>query len=405
MTSEHRGAGGLRAVVVAGEAGSGKTTLGRALARRLGAAVLDLDPLTEPLLDGLRDLLGGPHWLTGPHAGTVRAARYAALRETARDVLGAGSSVVLVAPFTAELRGGPEWELLRAALAPAVPEVIHLQGSPEVLARRRAARGQLRDGFREQVVAPPPRVPHTAVDVLLDPRQQEARAALALGALTPPDPAHPVFGRPYDAVLLDLDGTLVDSTPAVLRAWARLGEEFGIPGDAVQRNHGRPAEGLLARFLAPAEAARALTRVEELETADVDGVVALPGAKELLGRLPTGRWAVVTSGTTPVAGARLAAAGLVRPSVFVTRDRVRHPKPHPEPFLLAATELGVDPSRCLVLEDAPAGIASAVAAGCTAIGIAGTVGAGELGAADLVVESLEQVRFESSARAVRVFPA
>ena len=391
-------------VVVAGPAGSGKTTLGKALARRIGAAALDLDVLTNPLLDGLGDLLSGGHWLSGPDSARVRAARYSVLREVAGDLVRNGMPVVLIAPFTAELQGMGEWDLLRTAVAPHDPAVIYLNGPAELLAERRAARGESRDAYRTDVPPREPRVPHTSIDVVLSPRQQELRAAQALGAVIPPDAAEPVFARTYEAVLFDLDGTLVDSTPAVLRSWARLGEEFGVPAEAVQRNHGRPPEGLLAEFLAPAEVDRAVALVETFETEDVEGVTALPGALDLLAQLPAHRYAIVTSGTRPVAGARIARAGIVQPAVFVTRDRVTKPKPDPQPFLMAAHELGVDPRRCLVFEDAPAGVHSAVAAGCTVIAMVGTVGADELGQADLVIESLEHLRAVVCESGVQLIP-
>ena len=94
------------AVVVAGPAGSGKSTLGRALAAELRAPLVDLDSVTTPLLDALPDEALGGHWLTSPHAGAIRAGRYAALRATAADALSTTGRVVVVAPFTAELAGG-----------------------------------------------------------------------------------------------------------------------------------------------------------------------------------------------------------------------------------------------------------------------------------------------------------
>jgi sugar-phosphatase len=148
--------------VVAGPAGSGKTTLGRALAGRLGAVLIDLDRVTNPLLDALGDQVApGGHWNDPRLRPTVRPARYTALLAVASDQV--AENLVLVAPFTAELRGGPEWSALLAAVAPAVPRVVWLDASPAVLAARRDARGEDRDRF------PPaspesPRVPHQRVD-------------------------------------------------------------------------------------------------------------------------------------------------------------------------------------------------------------------------------------------------
>ncbi|MFB9375343.1 HAD-IA family hydrolase [Kineococcus gynurae] len=376
---------------MAGTAGSGKTTLGRAVARSVGAALLDLDTVTNPLLDELAPVLPGDHWLSSPVAAEIRRGRYAALRATAADVLAGGVPVVLVAPFTAELRGGVEWRELLAALAPHQPTVLHLDGPDDVLAARRAVRGASRDAFRSNVSSTArPLVPHVRVDVLLSPAQQLFRARQALG-LRAPVPASELFQLEFSGFLFDLDGTLVDSTPAVLRAWARLAMEFGFPLDVVQDNHGRPARPLLAELLPPDRVDVALARVLEFENTDVDDVVPTPGAVDLLAALPPERVALVTSGRRSVVRARLAAAGMAAPAVTVTRDDVTEPKPHPEPYLAGAAALGLDAADCLAVEDAPAGIRSARAAGCRVLAVRGTVDDADLVGADLVVDSLDQL--------------
>lgn len=162
------------ALVVAGIAGSGKSTLGAALARALQAPLLDLDSLTNPLLDRLDGALG-EHWLRGPFGARIREGRYAALRRTAIDVLDSVGVVVLVAPFTAELRGGDEWERLSGDLAPAVVRVIHLIGDPAVFAARRELRGEPRDAHRlsnpdESAIG----IPAICVDAELPTEQQLA---------------------------------------------------------------------------------------------------------------------------------------------------------------------------------------------------------------------------------------
>ena len=157
------------AFVVAGPAGSGKSTLARALATRTGAVLLDQDVLTNALLDGLAEgagLIG--HWNDPQHRSWVRPARYAALRAVAADQVRLGRDVVLVAPFTAELGGGEEWHLLRAALAPAETSVLWLDAPASVLAARLQERGEPRD--RRWASPEPatqldaPRVPHVRVD-------------------------------------------------------------------------------------------------------------------------------------------------------------------------------------------------------------------------------------------------
>lgn len=147
---------------VAGPAASGKTTLARALATRLDAVLLDLDTVTNPLLEALAgDLAPGGHWNDPRLRPKVRPARYAALLAVAADQV--THDVVLVAPFTAELRGGPEWAALLAAVSPAVPRVVWLDGSPALLAARREARGEPRDRF-EPAPREQPRVPHQRLD-------------------------------------------------------------------------------------------------------------------------------------------------------------------------------------------------------------------------------------------------
>ncbi|MCS5720083.1 HAD-IA family hydrolase [Herbiconiux sp. CPCC 205763] len=423
-------------VIVAGAAGSGKSTLGRELARSLGAALLDLDSLTNPLLEGLgSELAGDAHWNDARLRSVVRPARYAALRAMVADQVLVGGSAVLVAPFTAELLGGIEWQhLVGAAGTP--PRVVWMRASPELLAERRRIRSAERDAH---VVDPPadhaPLVPHLSVDASLptaeqladvlgqlgvDPRRDDGhdRHGRVDGLGTPPVgglDAHgradrldargappvegdrslpadsPVFARTFAAGLFDLDGTLIDSTPAVLRSWAQLSEEYGLETDLLASGHGRPASQVIAAGFPEHLAAEALARVTEIEAADLDGIVALDGAARLLDSLPDSARAIVTSGTRLIAGNRIGAAGLTPPAVLVTFDDVTNGKPHPEPFLLAASRLGVDPANCVVFEDAPAGLAAAKAAGCATVGIVGTHDEHELDA-DLLVDGLFQLR-------------
>ncbi|WP_291053086.1 HAD-IA family hydrolase [Herbiconiux sp.] len=382
-------------IVVAGAAGSGKSTLGLELARAFDAALLDLDTLTNPLLEGLgASLADGAHWNDPALRPTIRPARYAVLRAALADQVRAGADAVLVAPFTAELQGGEEWRLLVTAAGGDAPHVVWLQASADLLAERRRLRGADRD---VHVVDPPasavPAVPHLVVDASLSTAQQvtSVRRRLGGGRELPAD--SPVFGRTFDAALFDLDGTLIDSTPSVIRSWAQMAREYGLEGDPLAGGHGRPAAQVVGSLFPEHQAAEALARVTALEAADLDDVIALDGAASLLGSLPDEARAIVTSGTHVIATSRLAAAGLAEPAVLVTFDDVTHGKPHPEPFLLAASRLGVDPARCVVLEDAPAGLAAAKAAGCTTVAIAGTHASHELDA-DLTVDGLFQLRAE-----------
>jgi mannitol-1-/sugar-/sorbitol-6-phosphatase len=189
-----------------------------------------------------------------------------------------------------------------------------------------------------------------------------------------------------DAVLLDLDGTLVDSTEAVVRCWLRWAEEFGVDPMRLNGSHGRPTAEIVASVLPALRVPEALARIDHLELTDVAGVRALPGAVELITALPAGSWAIVTSCGHDLAMARMGAAGLPPVPVLVTADDVTNGKPAPEPYLTGAARLGADPARGLVVEDAPSGVAAARAAGMRVVGVA-TTHRPEALAADIVVDS------------------
>lgn len=152
----------MRVVVVAGPAGAGKSTLGRALAAQMRAALLDLDDLTNPVLDAI--WTGSGHWNDPEHRAQVRPARYAVLRAAAAAQVASGVDVVLVAPFTAELAGGDEWVALTAAVAPAEPFVVWIDTPADVLAARVRKRADARDIGPASTPAAAPVVPHLRVD-------------------------------------------------------------------------------------------------------------------------------------------------------------------------------------------------------------------------------------------------
>lgn len=184
-------------------------------------------------------------------------------------------------------------------------------------------------------------------------------------------PGQVFAGRTFDAILFDMDGTLISSIEAVDRSWARWGREHGL-GDEFRIAHGTPARSLVERLVPPEEVETALARVTEIELSDTEDVRALPGTTELLTSLPRDRHAIVTSCTRDLAAVRITASGITAPDVVVTADDVTHGKPDPEPFRRGAELLGVPPERCLVVEDAPAGLASGRAAGCATLAVAGT---------------------------------
>jgi sugar-phosphatase len=184
-------------------------------------------------------------------------------------------------------------------------------------------------------------------------------------------------------ILSDLDGVLVDSGDAVERVWREWAAEQGLDPDEVGRaSHGVPARQVIAR-VAPHLPVTEAERVDRLHAAT--GGAALPGAVELLRRE---RLAVVTSCSRPLAAARLAASGLPDPAVLITSDDVERGKPHPDPYLAAAAALGADPAECLVIEDAPAGVAAGRAAGMTVWAVTTTHGSDELLGADRVAGDL-----------------
>ncbi|MGB3763779.1 MAG: HAD-IA family hydrolase [Ornithinimicrobium sp.] len=210
----------------------------------------------------------------------------------------------------------------------------------------------------------------------------------------------PLTERTFAAVLFDNDGTLTDSTAAVLRSWTTWAHEHDLPPEALLGFHGFPAASIIARVLPDADQDVALARIAELEEADTDGVVALPGAEQALMDVRA-RGAIVTSATRQLATVRLDAAGLQIPEIMVTVDDITHGKPDPEPYLLAAQRLGVAPADCLVVEDAPSGLTSAKAAGCATLALLTTTHAEELDA-DLVVADLSCVTFANVDGRVRV---
>jgi sugar-phosphatase len=176
-----------------------------------------------------------------------------------------------------------------------------------------------------------------------------------------------------DAILFDLDGVLIDSGSCVIRHWEDWTRQHGIEMAAVMRTaHGvRTVETI--RIVAPhLDAEKEAERFKAVEVADTEGVAAIDGALALLEALPSDAWAIVTSGSRELALARLRTAGLPVPGILVSGDDVKQGKPSPEPYLVGASRLGRQSHKCLVLEDAPAGIEAARAAGMQVVGIATT---------------------------------
>jgi mannitol-1-/sugar-/sorbitol-6-phosphatase len=196
------------------------------------------------------------------------------------------------------------------------------------------------------------------------------------------------------AVLFDLDGVLIDSTPAVTRVWSRWAIARGFdPVDLVRKAHGRPSIETIRDFLPHADHAMENCEVERCEMEDLEGVLTLPGARKLLAALPPDRWTLVTSCTRALAEVRLRAAGLPAPHHLVTADDIKRGKPDPEPYLKGASLLGVLPRDCVVVEDVPAGIRAGKAAGARVIALRTTTSDQELNnaGADWIVNSCKSI--------------
>jgi mannitol-1-/sugar-/sorbitol-6-phosphatase len=200
------------------------------------------------------------------------------------------------------------------------------------------------------------------------------------------------------ALLLDMDGVLVDSTPAVARVWTAWAEKFGLdPAEVVRQAHGRPSIATIRELLPDADHVAEDQAVEKAEIEDVVDIVALPGTKQLLHTLPPDRFAVVTSATRALAVVRIEAAGLPVPKHLITSNDISRGKPDPEPYLRGAAALAVPPADCIVIEDAPAGIRSGKAAGAHVLALRTTASDDELlrAGADWIVDDCSSVSLQS----------
>ncbi len=189
----------------------------------------------------------------------------------------------------------------------------------------------------------------------------------------------------------------MDSTRAVDREWREWAARKGVDGDAIMAiAHGVRTIEVIRRVAPHLDAEAEAAAIENHEAHDQRGVMVMPGAADLLNSIPVARWGVVTSGSRLLAQNRLRYCGLPVPDVLVTSDDVTNGKPHPEPYLRGAKLLGFPPGDCLVMEDAPAGIQAACAAGMKVIGMASTYAAEKLTAADAVIRAFSSLRVSSN---------
>lgn len=205
-----------------------------------------------------------------------------------------------------------------------------------------------------------------------------------------------------DALLFDMDGTIVDSSESVYRQWRLWAERnnLDVPTVLATMPGRRAAEvmQIVAPHLLQPDAINDLLAAEEK---DMEGVKPIAGAPELLQSIPANRWAVVTSATHKVASLRIAAAGLPQPGVLIAADQVTNGKPDPEGFLKAAAALGVDPERCVVFEDAVAGVQAAINGGMRVVGLTTHHPAEELAPARCVA-NLRPVRADIGDQSIRL---
>jgi sugar-phosphatase len=209
--------------------------------------------------------------------------------------------------------------------------------------------------------------------------------------------------RRVAAVLFDLDGVLVESRLATERVWLSWASRHEISAAELRSAmHGVRSADVVRTLRPDLDAAAEANEIERLQAEDVEGLAAIPGAVHALSALRADRVAVVTSGTRPLALARLGAVGIAPPPVIVFAGDVERGKPDPEGYLAAAARLGVEPAEALVVEDSPPGIEAAKAAGMASVAVTSTHAREELGAADVVIETLEELpallatRFDAS---------
>ncbi|TJZ67768.1 HAD family hydrolase [Chitiniphilus eburneus] len=198
----------------------------------------------------------------------------------------------------------------------------------------------------------------------------------------------------FDAVLFDMDGTLIDSTPCVERIWRRWAADVGIDAEElIAHMHGVRGQDTIKRFAPHVDLDREFNRLLEWELADLEGTTAIVGIEQRVAELRGARYGIVTSAMRQLAQVKLNYCGLVPPAAMVCSEDVEHGKPFPDPFLLGARQLLADPERCLAFEDAPSGIRAAKTAGMTVVALTTSHHPDELAEADLLISDWRALRF------------
>ncbi|KAG5983707.1 hypothetical protein E4U55_007388 [Claviceps digitariae] len=213
-------------------------------------------------------------------------------------------------------------------------------------------------------------------------------------------PSRPPQQVSFSGFLFDMDGTIIDSTPAIVKHWHTTASELGLdPQEILKTSHGRRSMDVL-RILAPHKANWEYIRKTESQLPILygDDATEIPGARNLIDRLKSlsAPWAIVTSGTEPLVSGWLARLSLATPAHLVTAESVENGKPDPSCYRIGLAELGLQDraGEVLVLEDAPAGISAGKAAGCKVVGLVTSHTLEEVVAAgpDWVVRDLESIR-------------
>ena len=201
-----------------------------------------------------------------------------------------------------------------------------------------------------------------------------------------------------DGVIFDLDGVLIDSATVIERHWWKWANKHGIdPAESLHAILGlTTAEGI--RLVAPhLDAEAEADEIDRAEAKDTEGVVAYAGVELLLDSIPTGWWGIATSGTRDTAVARIRTAGLKIPEVLISANDVTRGKPEPEPFLLAAQRMKVQPERCVVIEDSAGGLRAGLSAGMTVVAVLSTHTPEELEMAHSVVKEIGDIEISINA--------
>jgi sugar-phosphatase len=190
-----------------------------------------------------------------------------------------------------------------------------------------------------------------------------------------------------------MDGVLINSTGADERAWMKWAGFHGMQDSfPIHSVHGQRAVDTIRAVRPDLDVTVEKKRVEMFDAESSEGIVILPGVRNLLAGIPQQRWSIVTSASESLMRRRLESVGIAVPLLVVSADQVSRGKPDPEPYRLGAAQLGLDPTDCLVLEDAPNGVLAGKRAGCQVLAVTSSHNAAELIGANWIVDSLDRVR-------------